>query len=191
MLLLKEKEVELRSLKENIDTSSPYGKFSFHLIAALAELEHDIIVERTQAGLGAARARGRRGGRRAIVIPPKELARARELYDAKQTSVSEIMRMTVIGAGIASTSMSCKMGRRKHGMQQDNKEEEARSPLFLALDCGEIDPLKIVEYEHEPAYKRAKSVWNAIYTEVMGHGGYVSTRTMMNFGHFYCVAYAE
>ncbi len=88
--------VELRSLKENIDTTTPTGRLMFHVIAALAEFERDIISERTQAGLEAARARGRKGGRpRAIEkITPAQLARAKALYAAKQNSVAEIMALT-------------------------------------------------------------------------------------------------
>jgi DNA invertase Pin-like site-specific DNA recombinase len=51
------------SLTENIDTSTPGGRLVFHLFGALAEFERDLIRERTQAGLVAARTRGRRGGR--------------------------------------------------------------------------------------------------------------------------------
>ncbi len=51
------------SLTENIDTSTPGGRLVFHLFGALAEFERDLIRERTQAGLAAARARGRVGGR--------------------------------------------------------------------------------------------------------------------------------
>lgn len=56
--------VQLHSLTESIDTSSPTGKLVFHLFAALAEFERQLIRERTRAGLEAARARGRKGGRR-------------------------------------------------------------------------------------------------------------------------------
>jgi DNA invertase Pin-like site-specific DNA recombinase len=94
--LLAERSVELRSLKENIDTTTPTGRLMFHVIAALAEFERDIISERTQAGLKAARARGRKGGRlRAIdSILPTRLTHARELYEARQHSVAEIMALT-------------------------------------------------------------------------------------------------
>ena len=60
--MLAERGIELRSLKENIDTTTPTGKLLFHIIGAMAEFERDVISERTQAGLEAARARGRRGG---------------------------------------------------------------------------------------------------------------------------------
>jgi DNA invertase Pin-like site-specific DNA recombinase len=52
----------LRALSQGIDTTTPGGRFFFHLLAAIAEFEHDLIVERTQDGLAAARARGRKGG---------------------------------------------------------------------------------------------------------------------------------
>jgi len=93
---LSERGIELRSLKENIDTTTPTGKLMFHIIAALAEFERDIISERTQAGLEAARARGRKGGRPKATetLKPAQLARAKELYAAKQNSIAEIMIMT-------------------------------------------------------------------------------------------------
>ncbi len=88
--------VELRSLKENIDTTTPTGRLMFHVIAALAEFERDIISERTQAGLEAARARGRRGGRRPAIetLRPGQLERARHLYAARENTIAEIMALT-------------------------------------------------------------------------------------------------
>jgi len=60
---LQTRDVGFRSLHENIDTNSPGGKFQFHVFSALAEFERNLIRERTMAGLRAARARGRSGGR--------------------------------------------------------------------------------------------------------------------------------
>ena len=93
---LAERGIELRSLKENIDTSTPTGKLMFHIIAALAEFERDIISERTQAGLEAARARGRKGGRPTALskLRPEQIERARKLYAARQNTVEEIMKLT-------------------------------------------------------------------------------------------------
>jgi len=93
---LAEGGIELRSLKENIDTTTPTGKLMFHIIAALAEFERDIISERTQAGLEAARARGRKGGRPKATgkLRPDQLDRARKLYAAKQNTIAEIMALT-------------------------------------------------------------------------------------------------
>ncbi|EFH79603.1 recombinase family protein [Ktedonobacter racemifer] len=92
--VLSERGVELKSLKENIDTSTPTGKLMFHIIGALAEFERDIISERTQAGLEAARARGRQGGRPKAKIRPDQLERARKLHAARQNTVAEIMALT-------------------------------------------------------------------------------------------------
>jgi DNA invertase Pin-like site-specific DNA recombinase len=59
---LAERSIGFRSLQEAIDTTTPGGKLVFHVFAALAEFERDLIRERTSAGLAAARARGRHGG---------------------------------------------------------------------------------------------------------------------------------
>ena len=61
---LRQRGVHFRSLTDSIDTSSPMGRFIFHIMSALAEMERELIVERTLAGLVAARAKGRVGGRR-------------------------------------------------------------------------------------------------------------------------------
>ena len=61
---LRQRGVNFRSLTDSIDTSTPMGRFFFHIMGALAEMERELIVERTRAGLGAARAQGRIGGRR-------------------------------------------------------------------------------------------------------------------------------
>lgn len=93
---LKDRGIELRSIKERIDTTTPTGKLMFHIVGAMAEFERDIIRERTLAGLDAARVRGRLEGRRKAVekMNPRNIHRAKELYEQKQTTVAEIMRMT-------------------------------------------------------------------------------------------------
>jgi DNA invertase Pin-like site-specific DNA recombinase len=93
---LEKRGIELRSLKENIDTTTPTGKLMFHMMAALAEFERDVIRERTLAGLEAARARGRKGGRRKAseTLRPEQLERAKQLYAARQNSIAEIMALT-------------------------------------------------------------------------------------------------
>lgn len=74
---LKARGVAFRSLTEAIDTTTPAGRFFFHVMASLAQMERELIVERTPAGLAAARQRGRVGGRRRRMTPSKvELARA-------------------------------------------------------------------------------------------------------------------
>ena len=89
---LMEKGVGLKSLQDPIDTTSSQGRLVFNIFASLAEFERDLIIERTQAGLSAARARGRKGGR------PKGLSAAAEkkavaaeaLYKEGHLSVNEI-----------------------------------------------------------------------------------------------------
>ncbi len=66
--------VHFVSLTDGIDTSTPAGRFFFHIMASLAEMERDIIVERTLAGLAAARARGRRGGRPTVMTDLRVMA---------------------------------------------------------------------------------------------------------------------
>jgi DNA invertase Pin-like site-specific DNA recombinase len=75
---LHKRKVGFRSLQESIDTTTSGGKLIFHVFGALAEFERDIIRERTNAGLAAARVRGRKGGR-PRVLDDKKLALARSL----------------------------------------------------------------------------------------------------------------
>lgn len=84
--------VGFKSLRDNIDTTTPMGKLNFHLFAALAEFERDIISERTKAGLTAARARGRKGGRpKGLSKKAQDKARlAESLYKENERSISEI-----------------------------------------------------------------------------------------------------
>jgi len=84
--------VGFKSLQDNIDTTTPTGKLTFHLFAALSEFERDIISTRTKAGLEAARARGRFGGRpKGLSKKARDKARlAESLYKEKQRSISEI-----------------------------------------------------------------------------------------------------
>jgi DNA invertase Pin-like site-specific DNA recombinase len=77
------------SLHENIDTTTSTGKLIFHLCGALAEFERDLIRERTVAGLGAARARGRKGGRRPL-LDDKKLALLRSLARDRNNSPAVI-----------------------------------------------------------------------------------------------------
>jgi DNA invertase Pin-like site-specific DNA recombinase len=73
--------VGLRSLTEGIDTTTPAGRLMLHVFAALAEFEREVIRERTRAGLAAATARGRRGGR-PTVMPEAKTAAAVQMHDA-------------------------------------------------------------------------------------------------------------
>jgi DNA invertase Pin-like site-specific DNA recombinase len=86
---LNNRNIGFRSITENIDTTTSGGKLIFHIFGALAEFERDIIRERTNAGLEAARSRGKKGGRPRALTPQK-IQLARRLYADKNTSVSEI-----------------------------------------------------------------------------------------------------
>jgi DNA invertase Pin-like site-specific DNA recombinase len=86
---LEHRQVGFRSLSEGIDTTTPSGKLVFHLFGALAEFERALIIERTRAGLAAARARGRVGGRPRKMTPEK-LEVARQMYESGKHSVAAI-----------------------------------------------------------------------------------------------------
>jgi DNA invertase Pin-like site-specific DNA recombinase len=87
---LSERKIGFKSVTENIDTTTSGGKLIFHVFGALAEFERDLIRERTQAGLAAARARGRRGGRPKSLADARKVAIAQALYNDKQNSIVDI-----------------------------------------------------------------------------------------------------
>ncbi len=89
---LSERGIGFRSLQEQIDTTTSGGKLFFHVFGALAEFERDIIRERTQAGLVAARARGRKGGRPRALATPSRVQQAQALYEAQTGSIAEICK---------------------------------------------------------------------------------------------------
>lgn len=76
MRLIEAKGCNLRILTMAIDTGTPGGRFIFHVFAALAEFERELIVERTRAGLAAAKARGRTGGRKPLAMSPEQVDEA-------------------------------------------------------------------------------------------------------------------
>ena len=84
--------VALKSLQESIDTSTATGKLVFHVFGALAEFERNLILERTQAGLSAARARGRLGGRPKSLDADKKQV-VIDLYNEKKLTVKKICEM--------------------------------------------------------------------------------------------------
>ncbi len=84
--------VALKSLQESIDTSTATGKLVFHVFGALAEFERNLILERTQAGLSAARARGRLGGRPKTLNDDKKQV-VIDLYNERKQTVKKICEM--------------------------------------------------------------------------------------------------
>lgn len=115
---LEAKGVGFRSLTEAIDTTTPGGRLVFHLFGALGEFERDLIRERTRAGLAAAAARGRKGGRKPVATPER-LGRARAMI-ARGLTVREAAARLKIGksalyaalrdASISPPAMDCGPG---------------------------------------------------------------------------------
>jgi DNA invertase Pin-like site-specific DNA recombinase len=77
---LHQREIEFKSLTEGIDTTTPMGRFYFTMSSALVQLERDRLIERTRAGLAAAKARGRNGGRKPK-LTAEQIEMARGLLD--------------------------------------------------------------------------------------------------------------
>ncbi len=102
---LDERGVGFRSLRENIDTTTAGGRLVFHLFGALAQLEREIIRDRTVAGLTAARARGRVGGRPSK-LSAEQVRQARRMYDARELTVEQIEVL-----GVSRTSIYRALGK--------------------------------------------------------------------------------
>jgi DNA invertase Pin-like site-specific DNA recombinase len=95
---LSDHRIGFKSLQENMDTTTSGGKLIFHIFGALAEFEREVIRERTKAGLQAARARGRLGGRPTLLsFDPKTVALAKKLYADRSLPVQEICATLHIG----------------------------------------------------------------------------------------------
>src|SRR5213082_3681386 len=91
---LNNRKIGFKSITENIDTTTSGGKLIFHIFGALAEFERDIIRERTNAGLQAARARGRRVGRpkAKTLNTSKKVTLAQSLYENRNNTIDEICK---------------------------------------------------------------------------------------------------
>jgi DNA invertase Pin-like site-specific DNA recombinase len=68
---LAKRGIGFKSITDSIDTSTPAGRFFFHVMASLAQMERELIIERTRAGLAAAKKKGRTGGRKRLMTPAK------------------------------------------------------------------------------------------------------------------------
>jgi DNA invertase Pin-like site-specific DNA recombinase len=106
--IMEERGIGFRSLQEAIDTTTSGGRLVFHIFGALAEFERNLIRERTLAGLRAARARGRVGGR-PRKLDAKKTELAYQLYDEKKYAINEICQMLEI----SKPTLYAYLGRRK------------------------------------------------------------------------------
>lgn len=89
---LNDNGVTFISLTEGMDTSTPGGKLIYQVFGALSEFERNLIIDRTKAGLAAARERGRVGGAKPK-LTPKQQNRLKELYDKKEMNIGELCKM--------------------------------------------------------------------------------------------------
>lgn len=88
---LKNRDIGFRSLRDGaIDTTTSSGQLIFHVFAALAQFEAELIRERTRAGLSAARARGRKGGRKPVSPDDPRIRMAKKMHEDRSLSPSEI-----------------------------------------------------------------------------------------------------
>ncbi|MCC2647633.1 MAG: hin 3, partial [Nitrososphaeraceae archaeon] len=87
-----EKGIGFKSLQENIDTTTSSGQLIFHIIGALAQFERELIKERTKAGLKAARARGRLGGRPNL-LNVRQIKKMKDHYKKGDLSINEICKL--------------------------------------------------------------------------------------------------
>lgn len=104
---LKGNGIHFQAITNGIDTSTPQGKFFFTVMAGFAEMERDLIAERTKAGLEAAKARGRKGGR--PKFDAKLLDKAIRLYETKEYTVREITEIT----GVSKAKLYQELNKRK------------------------------------------------------------------------------
>ena len=110
---LEERGIGFRSLQESIDTTTSGGRLIFHIFGALAEFERNLIRERTMAGLRAARARGRVGGR-PRKLDAKKTELAYQLYDEKKYAVKDICRML----GVSKPTLYAYLARREKELKK-------------------------------------------------------------------------
>lgn len=110
---LREKDIQFKSVTDSIDTSTPSGTFFFNIMASLSQMERELLIERTRAGLAVARKAGRVGGRKRMMTDSK-LSSAKKLLasgtpprdvaESLGVSVSTLYRWIPASAGVAGVS---------------------------------------------------------------------------------------
>lgn len=136
---LMERKVGLLSLNDPIDTTSAQGRFVFNLFATLAEFERELIRERTQAGLTAARARGRIGGRPMGLSPQAEATAlaAETLYRERKLSVAAIAQKLHVSKSTLYSYL------RRRGVEIGPYKKPAQAQPVPSASAGEGDPPKV------------------------------------------------
>jgi DNA invertase Pin-like site-specific DNA recombinase len=132
---LADRGVGFRSLQGSIDTTTPGGKLVFHVFAALAEFERDLVRERTSAGLAAARARGRHGGRPSVMTTHK-LQVAQEMFASGQYTVAAIAKTL----GVSRASIYRHLGRLGDWPRRNNLQRRPRPELPRSGSSGGLNP---------------------------------------------------
>ena len=131
--------VGFQSLTENLDTTTNGGRLLFHVFGALAEFERGIIQERTKAGLSAARARGRVGGR-PKKLTDKEIAKARRLLsdpEQKVTDVAKYLRVSraTLYRALKESDAASSTGKSGRPVSRSNRN---RWPIFVIWAAASI-----------------------------------------------------
>ncbi|MBY5963636.1 recombinase family protein [Marinobacter nauticus] len=117
---LQDRGIGFKSLTESIDTTSSGGRLVFHIFGALAEFERDLIRERTMAGLEAARARGRKGGRKPALSKTDIQKAAAMLLDPKITKTEVAQHF-----GVSRTTLNASLARLKKASVNSSINEQA------------------------------------------------------------------
>jgi|SRR5690554_4301136 DNA invertase Pin-like site-specific DNA recombinase len=117
---LQDRGIGFKSLTESIDTTSSGGRLVFHIFGALAEFERDLIRERTMAGLEAARARGRKGGRKPSLSKTDTQKAAAMLLDPKITKTEVAQHF-----GVSRTTLNASLARLKKASVNSSINEQA------------------------------------------------------------------
>jgi len=128
--------VGFRSLRESIDTTTAGGRLVFHLFGALAQFERELIRDRTVAGLTAARARGRVGGRPSK-LSAEQVWQVRRMYDARELTVEQIGAVL----GVSRTSIYRALGKGTRPAPSAAVRARAASPARGPLWCSQPCPL--------------------------------------------------
>jgi len=123
--------VNFASITDGIDTSTPPGRFFFHVMAALAEMERDLVRERTRAGLTAAKARGRVGGRKPK-LSDQQITHARRLLEDLTTTGAEVAETL----GVSRSTLYRSLGRAKQRGLKPTGRQRRRGSEALRDEGG-------------------------------------------------------